>query len=292
MATGGSTSAPTNNSYQELKRNVIPEVMEFYFKPYHTPVFFTSRGAFSRASIILEPYKDKAEMYDEVVRLRRLVDFETMEKMPEVLNESFERLLSTLSSRKFFLDKTRGASEKEVVINVAKKILIPLFGKVIFEHSYSSHIDGVEGADTDYLGFGSSDTWHGEPDLRVCGCDFVCTSEHLDGESDEDGDVEEAQYRVTPTVNVEGKRKFNSRRDMSQLVTTSVVSAFVENNIHPGSKHTLVPTILLNQAAFKVCMFDSKNDVLLVSQKWKFTNESGRVWPSAALLLWITVNYK
>lgn len=92
------------------------------------------------------------------------------------------------------------------------------------------------------------------------------------------------------TVNIEEKIKMNLRKNLSQLVTTCVVSSFTESNVHPHL-NPLVPTLLVNKEAFRICMYDCENDVLLLSEPKSFTTKGG-ISRTANLILWLVANHR
>ena len=54
------------------------------------------------------------------------------------------------------------------------------------------------------------------------------------------------------------KVKFN----LPQVVAICVVSSFTENANHPDML-ALIPTILIDKASFRICLYDCRKDVLL-----------------------------
>ena len=165
---------------------------------------------------------------------------------------------------------------------------------------------GLAGATVKHLGLGSAETWHGGPDLRVSGCEVVNINENLEqdvfnSESDDEilpssqsASCTDRSYRSPSpgtTVNVEGKIQINLRGHLSQLVPTCVVSSFTKSKKHPHL-NPLVPTLLVNKTAFRVCMYDCENDVLLLSEPKLFTSPKGGISRTALLILWLVINHR
>lgn len=81
-------------------------------------------------------------------------------------------------------------TEKIIVLNLIKHLLMPLFGPVYLEKGYGSLVEqvGMLGPDvtiTD-LGVGGVNTWHGSTEVRVKGCPAIATLEGLgDGYEEE-----------------------------------------------------------------------------------------------------------
>ena len=77
-----------------------------------------------------------------------------------------------------------------------------------------------------------------------------------------------AEFRICTatdgaTTTIEAKRVLK-KKNLSQAVGTCVVSSFIERNLHPD-KQTAVPTIVIGQHRFQVCLYDCEHDILLVS---------------------------
>ena len=185
-------------------------------------------------------------------------------------------------------------TEKFIVVNLIKHLLVPLFGHVDLEKGYGSLVEqvGMLGADvtiTD-LGVGGVHTWHGSTEVRVKGCPAIvtleglgeCYEENSDGETD-DGDFPEQ------SVSFEGKIRV-SNRHIGQLVATCVVNSFTEANVNPGL-NPVIPTILFNRSSYRICLYNCNNDVLLLSEPKNLTT-SGGLSRTGALLLWLTVNHR
>ena len=83
----------------------------------------------------------------------------------------------------------------------------------------------------------------------------------------------------------EGKRTMRFKENIHQLVATSVTCSFTYYNTGSTS---LVPTVLINHNAFRVCMYDCVADLLLISDPYNLY-DTGRygsktVSPSAVSL--------
>ena len=90
-----------------------------------------------------------------------------------------------------------------------------------------------------------------------------------------DEDVEDGESVATcgsdgATSSVEAKLRFTDK-NFSQLVATSVVSSFTESQLHPDQQ-ALVPTIWVDLKQIRVCLYDCKLDVLLISKQKPLTN--------------------
>ena len=78
--------------------------------------------------------------------------------------------------------------------------------------------------------------------------------------------------------------------NLHQAVGTCVVSSFTKKSLHPGLK-ALVPTIFIDEKQFRVCLYDSEKDILLIS-KSKCLATNGGLSRSGMALLWLTLNHR
>ena len=226
--------------------------------------------------------------------------------------------------------KKKIKNEKAVVYNLSRHVLIPLFGGVELEKGYGpflSKVGKLASCTVNSLGIGSVNTWHGKSELRIQGCDAISTPYPLNdedevyedevGEDEDEGDEDEVgedevyededegdededegdedehevdEARLPHVISLDGKLKINERRHLAQLAATCVVNSFLERNLHPDV-NPMVPTILFNRKAFLICLFDCKNDVLLISDP-KLLSTRGGISRTGVLLLWLVVNHR
>ena len=104
-------------------------------------------------------------------------------------------------------------TEKGVLLDIASTILLPLCSEVVLEKRYKAELAKMprppELSCAD-IGLGSVDTWHGTPDLRVRGVEFlnrkvteeaadsVESGEEMESEAEErekGGEIDEAEER-------------------------------------------------------------------------------------------------
>ena len=142
------------------------------------------------------------------------------------------------------------------------------------------------------LGLGSVDTWHGTPDARLRGMEVVWRkdSEEISAPveevvSDDEGSV---QNDGTSTA-VEGK-VLSKEANLPQAVGTCVVASFTAKERHPEHK-ALVPTVLIDEKQFRVCLYDCDKDVLLISTS-KLLATKGALSRSGMALLWLVINHR
>ena len=194
----------------------------------------------------------------------------------------------------FHPDPNFKQSEKSIMLSICSEILLPLCREVILEKTYQADLSKwpmITGLECSDIGMGSKDTWHGTPDVRVRGgTEVVCRKEA--GDSFVVDDVESDDESVTSdgmTTTIEGKIVY-SDANLPQLVSTNVISSFTEKSLHP-KKPALVPTILIDGKLFRVSLYDSEKDVLLISEKKLLTTKGG-LSQSAMALLWVVLNHR
>ena len=79
---------------------------------------------------------------------------------------------------------------------------------------------------------------------------------------------------------------------LAQLVKTTVTSAFIEQTHHPRLS-PMIPVILMIVRDAGVCLYDSKNDMLLISEVFSWFDDDGEVLcKSGITLLWAMSNHR
>ena len=197
-----------------------------------------------------------------------------------------EMLLPLLTTRvKLHVDSD--SLENVVMRELIKSVLHPLSTETIMEKKYRTWIEDEfphrpRSLLTGFLGMGSKDTWHGQPDARIRGSSPVL---EVDVVGFDDEDEAETDAATTP---VEGKRK---AKKLSQSIATTVVSSFTEKKLHP-SENALVPSILINCRYVRVLLYDCQKDVLLISAPVDLVNNRQHVIKSTILFLWLFINHR
>ena len=202
---------------------------------YKTEHGFNGRGTFSNPNIYysLGPVPAPIDHnFSYGLKLKNIINIDLKllsnpESRPQNLNEPIQALISLLTSyRTLKLDNT--TKEKEYCLEFAKKILLPLFGEVIFEMGYADYIEGVQGATVEHLGLGSESTWHGVMGMRIRGCDFVTTIEHLheNSDSDDSSSNDKPLGTISPgnTINIKGKKvSYQNKNIVTKILCTRIV---------------------------------------------------------------------
>ena len=281
---------------------IYPYVRDIQFRLLEVSQSFNPESSFSDVDLTLASIRnDKGNHL--FVRLERLFKFDPdllsipEKRLPSML-PAIARLVSVLKQCRGenledrLMELKRAAklsevSEKIIVVNLIKHLLVPLFGPVDVEKGYGSLVEqvGLLGPDvtlTD-LGVGGVHTWHGSTEVRVKGCPAIVTLEGLGGgyEENSDGETDDADL-PEQSVSCEGT--------IGQLVATCVVTSFTEANLNP-ELDPVVPTILFNRSSYRICLYDCQNDVLLLSEPKNLTTRGG-LSRTGALLLWLTVNHR
>ena len=196
---------------------IYPYIRDFQFRILEVTKSFNPESSFSDVDLSLASIRnDKGSHL--FVRCDRLFKFDpdllsVPEKRLPSMCVAIARLVSVLKQcrgenledRLMELKRAANLSEvteKLIVVNLIKHLLVPLLGPVDVEKGYGRLVEqvGMLGPDvtiTD-LGVGSVNTWHGSTEVRV-GCPAIVTRESLgdgyeensDGETDDDVDVPE-----------------------------------------------------------------------------------------------------
>ena len=143
----------------------------------------------------------------------------------------------------------------------------------------------MPGLECDDIGIGTVHTWHGTPDARVRGAEVVYRRE-----TDEMYEVSQAPSDDESDAASDGATVMTKDANLHQAVGTCVVSSFTEKSLHPDLK-ALVPTIIIDEKRFRVCLYDSEKDILLISNS-KCLATKGGLSQSGMALLWLTINHR
>jgi len=135
------------------------------------------------------------------------------------------------------------------MLSVASEILAPLCKEVIMEKRYWDVLHQAAPVVWGEIGMGTIHTWHGTPDVRVRGSEFICRIaapqfEIIDEVVSSDDDAEKRSDGTTTTF--EEKLRYKDA-NMLQAIGTCVVSSFTEKSLNPDLQ-ALVPTILIDQS--------------------------------------------
>ena len=244
-------------------------VNKIAFVLHHVTTNFNSTAAFSDASFQLAAYAPDG------FRLGLTVS----ELFQVALRPEHAEALTFLMNSKSHVwpvqPDVKKKREQQVVVEISQ-ILLPLSraNEVILENRYSC-IPKPAGLRCGYLRMGSLYTWHGTPDVRVKGADVIVEYGDEGAEVDTDSDG--------ATANLEAKVLY-SVANLPQVITTCVVAS---KKLHPD-KQALVPTILMDQNQFRVCLYNCEK----VISESKLLARKGVLSRSGMAFLWLVINHR
>ena len=171
-------------------------------------------------------------------------------------------------------------TEKERFTMVTKEILCMVADSLSLEKKYHKNLKKSEKISFNSNGMGNSFVWHGHSDAFMNS--GVPVSPWNGGEFEDD---------VFPH-DCEVKKDLMERRadpHLSKLVSSAVINAFIEANTK-GYTHP-IPSVIIDDELFRLCFYDSRKDLLLISDVLSLSQE-GCLLRSALLLLWIIANHR
>ena len=288
-----------------FRNELLAIVGDIPFEIYKVTTTFNPTSSLSKVDLTLDVYEETSNM-SYVIRARDLFELDMLENKPE--NQQVFEFITNSRSKPWPPLMPKDFIEKDVMVAVCQNIFVPLSSRcneVVLEKGYRKLVsESGLGLETDEIGMGTWDTWHGTADVRVKGCEVVCRrvsrmelADDEDEEEDDTGSGDEATSSGTKgatrsdgaTAMIEGEKKTNSS-NLAQVVATCVISSFTEKKLHP-TQQALVPTVLIDLSGYQVCLYDCVLDVLLISTPKSLSNKNG-LSRSALLLLWLTINHR
>ena len=249
------------------------------FYPHYVTNSFGTTSEFSKLDVRLALHNKGLS----TVAYRAIDLFKEVEEL-EVHEEALRFIINSRKKCWPPADLQKSKSEREIFLEVCSKILVPLcrHNEVVLEKGYERFLREGQYAELrcSHLGMGTNQIWHGFPDARIRGSEVQRWSDS-DECDDEDSDSDGA------TTTVEGKVSLRFTC-MQQVVGICTISAFIEKNLH---NVPLVPTILIDSARFRVCLYDCEKDVLLISGPNTLATENC-LSPFGMLLLWLVINHR
>ena len=233
---------------------------------------FNTRSSFSGVGpIISSPHK-----YEETCEIALTYDllFNTA-VIPDDVKKVIRRLSKTTRDSCF-------TNETQLVAHVVSELIVPLFGNATLEKRKESLSYAIKGANAKHIGMGNSKTWHGTPDFRINDdlCVVAAAKPSLP--------CDENETESESVVNFDGKSAI-VRAHFDQLAATAVINSFVQFNVF--GRH-ISPTILIDDHNFHVCMYDCKEDILLISDAFCYNSKTrSRFLVNGMSDLWTIVNF-
>ena len=168
---------------------------------------------------------------------------------------------------------------------------MPLCREALLESRYTAWISQIHVPELQVgdFGLGSVDTWHRTPDARLRGMEVVWRKDSEEISELVEEVVSDDKGSVKSSTAVEGK-VLSKEKNLSQAVGTCVVASFTAKRCHPQYK-ALVPTLLIDEAQFRVCLYDCDKDVLLISTSKPLATK-GTLSRSGMAFLWLVINYR
>jgi len=278
---------------KELKSfhpDLLAEVKCIPFFLYKVVEPFNRTSSFSQVQLNMAPYiTDERFPALITVDAQELLDFDMLQ-----VNEETHKFICNCKSIAW--PPLKPFNEHTAFLHISQKLFVPLCcnDEVILEKSYTKYLQslgpGSDGLRACNIGLGSFKTWHGTPDARVRGTEIIHSTikENPAHNSDDSGDSIISNGLTTV---IEAKLQWD-KHHMAQMVSTCVVSSFIENNLH-SNYPSIVPTILIDVNSFMVCLYDCNEDVLLISRPVQLKSKRRDVLSrTAVLFLWLVINHR
>ena len=198
----------------------------------------------------------------------------------------FMGMLDSINTQHFVEGGTGpdGPKEKNVFVSIMKNLFTKICERVYLSSSYDvteNFSDPI--IERTHIGIGSAQTLHGYPDSRV----RAKNSEvHL---ISHENDASESPVSDGDSIIIEGKRStvtFN----VHQLIATTIVASFTEMNLHPD-QNPLIPVIMICVPQAKICFYDCKNDLLIMSETFNWVDR-GKLRKLHMLLVWLAIHHR
>lgn len=286
-------TAPAKVTDHQRSLNLAIEQIntEIAFVLYKVTSDFSSLSSFSTLDLRLATHVDDARRGRMAFRVKDIFKVEAVNSGTSALE------FIAHSRRKIwppFYPSTTKRKETNVMISLCKEIFVPLCSEVLLESRYSTILErqGIPDLQVGDIGLGSVDTWHGTPDARIRGMAVVWRKDSGDAFAVVEEDVSEDEGSVQGDGNsteVEGK-VLTMEANLPQAVGTCVVASFTAKARHPNLK-ALLPTVLIDEKQFRVCLYDCEKDILLISTN-KMLATKGALSRSGMALLWLVINHR
>ena len=285
-----SSATGTVTDHQRSLYTAIEQInTEIAFVLHKVTSNFSSFSSFSALNLRLAAHVDDAHQGQVGIQVKDLFTVQAVDAVTsglEFIAHSRRKIWPPINS---YNTKCKAT---DVMVSLFKEIFVPLCPEVLLESRYTTRISQIPELQVGDLGLGSVDTWHGAPDARLGEMEVVWwkdsdkTSAPVEEVvSDDEGSV---QSDGTGTA-VEGK-VLSKEANLLKAVGTCVVSSFTAKGRHPEQK-ALVPTVLIDEKQFRVCLYDCEKDILLISTS-KLLATKGTLSMSGMALLWLVINHR
>lgn len=267
-----------------VDHSVLVSLQELRLLPYYVQTPFLFKGSFSTLVFEAKSHMKEGKQID--YRLGELFD---------IKQNYIDKILSKCSLASANESRATTGREDVSFFEVVKTLLHSIAVSIKLNKNYTSIVQEFkEYNENNYsnisvgdIGMGDSELWYGVPDCRIRGetpSDEVIVV--YDSEEEEIGIVPD---ELSEGNSIEAKLGC-SERNFSQIISTTIVSSFTEYHLHP-SLNSAIPTLLINNNHFFICIYDCLQDVLLISDSIPL-KASDKYHPIGVLALSLVVNHR
>lgn len=146
--------------------------------------------------------------------------------------------------------------KRKVVEDMSVKILLLLCKSVMLEKNNHESI-AQDGLSISSIGIGSTETWHGSPDIRML-----------------PDKLNVVLLREEEMEEINEYKRVRSEDVRSRVIATTVVTSFTQKK--------MAPILLMCKRRVRVCVYDCESDILGYSEKV--------VFPMGVYLIWAMVH--
>ena len=223
----------------------------------------------------------------------------TTQAMNNGRSKAIQALVDVLSTSAASLDCMNQSFSRESSAFLADRVLSKLCKCIMLDVlSYKEMLkakrdDGYISANNitcEKIAMGAANPWYGTPDARCQG--FIDDSETvlIDVSPLTSPSTSEEESDGTSTVCEAKLASIDTESVLSQLVKTTVTSAFIEHTQHL-CHNPMVPVILVNTGNARICLYDASQDLLLISENFPWL-DGVTLCKSGTTLLWAMLNHR
>ena len=221
--------------------------------------------------------------------------------------EALERFLTVLPTLDP-ADISHGSTEATTFINIAENLLAKISQRVTLSKdqydtlmkrdppyvppdeellSDTPNVSPCTELAVEYTGIGTLDTWHGTPDARLRAYQTPSETTVLSGVASNVSPAHSSGDNVIIAAKLD-----TDNINRQQLISTTVVSSFIERNLHPDA-NPMVPVILITIPTTQICLYDSTIDLLLISDVLEWINVEKNTFNVVNLfLIWVFIHHR
>ena len=261
---------------------------------------FAANSTFTNLSLSLQPISDSNGSLAALSMLSILdIEIETLMGQNLCNDHSREAVgrLMTVLKQVFSADEIAGNTKSKLFLSITEHLLQQLCTEVVLDkttyRALLQHDKTAMGCDEEnesnvtcgLLGIGNSrKTWYGTPDGRCRGgnSDTNVRGPNQTSSGSTPGDTIEAKLNTQPN-------------HITQIVGESVISSFIESNLHP-ELNPMIPSIIIDGQKFGVSIYDKENDLLLLGWDipWLTENDDSELQLDevGVVILWAMLHHR